>query len=82
MKSPGRARRSTVELTEDEALVLFEWLSRVDESGSALFEDQAEQRALWDLIAVLEPKADVLVHPEYDRFLAAARTRLRDAVEE
>lgn len=52
-----------VRLSHDEALVLFEWLSRTDELTNDfgdLVEDQAEQRALWNLTCLLEW---VLVEP-------------------
>jgi len=42
---PGAVSR--IELTEYEAIVLFEWLARFHETGNADFEGQAEQRALW-----------------------------------
>ncbi|MEV8505063.1 hypothetical protein AB0368_09570 [Actinoplanes sp. NPDC051475] len=44
-------------LAGDEALVLFEWLYRTDEETGgfgSLVEDQSEQRALWNLICLLE----------------------------
>ena len=38
-----------LELTGDEALVLFEFLFRFDDDGSLTIQDQAEERALWKL---------------------------------
>lgn len=52
-----------VRLSHDEALVLVEWLSRIDELANDfgdLVEDHAEQRALWNLTCFLER---VLVEP-------------------
>ena len=67
-----------VELTLDEALVLYEFLHRYTESDQLDIADQAEQRALWNLLAVLEK---ILVEPfdaRYVELVTAARERLRD----
>jgi hypothetical protein len=44
----------TLALTEDEALVLFEWLARFNQQSSISFDDQAEERVLYDLESQLE----------------------------
>jgi hypothetical protein len=67
-------------LSRDQALVLFEWLARTGASDQpAAFEDQAEQRVLWDLESSLEA---VLVEPlrdDYRALVENARARLRNA---
>jgi len=65
-------------LTEDEALVLFELLSRFSEDSIFGIEDQAEMRALWNLQAVLEQALTEPFLQNYQTLLAAARDRLRD----
>lgn len=68
-----------IELTSDEALVLFEFLQRFSESNKLVLEDQAEQRVLWDLTCILEQE---LVQPfaaNYDELLSQARDRVRDS---
>ena len=65
-------------LTEDEALVLFELLSRFSEDLILGIEDQAEMRALWNLQAVLEQALTEPFLQNYETLLAAARDRLRD----
>lgn len=67
-----------IELTGDEALVLFEFLSRYSDSNSLVIEDQAEQRALWNLLSVLEKQLAEPLRPEYRELLQRARDRLRD----
>lgn len=67
-----------IELTGDEALVLFELLSRYSDSNSLVIEDQAEQRALWNLLSVLEKQLAEPLRPEYRELLQRARDRLRD----
>jgi hypothetical protein len=67
-----------VELTEDEALVLFDYLVRTNKSEQRESVDQAEQRALWNLEAVLEKTLVAPFDPKYSELVAAARERLRD----
>ena len=67
-----------ISLTKDEALVLFELLSRFSDSDKLEIEHQAEERALWNLNCSLE---SVLVEPlkeNYFELLQAARERLKD----
>ncbi|GLU88583.1 hypothetical protein [Agromyces sp. NBRC 114283] len=71
-------RRIAIGLTEDEVLVLFEWLHRINESPQIAFEDQAEQRAAWDLEAMLESANPALFAGDYRERLQAARDRVRD----
>jgi len=71
-------------LSEDEALVLYDWLARTTEGDAPVpFEDQAEQRVLWDMEAMLEPLLPLVDHinsnrPTYQEMLLAARARVRD----
>ena len=67
-----------VTLSRDEALVLFDWLARFNAEEGHPFADQAEQRALWNLAAVLESTLVEPLKPDYDALLSAARARLRD----
>lgn len=69
-----------INLTKDEALVLFEFLSRFSDEDRLSIEDQAEQRALWNLTCILEK---VLAEPfseDWSNIIFAARERLRDEV--
>lgn len=69
----------SVGLSRDEALVLFEWLARTGaDEQPAVFEDQAEQRVLWDLEAVLEKHLTEPLRSDYRELLEAARARVRD----
>jgi hypothetical protein len=65
-------------LTEDEALVLFELLSRFSEDSILGIADQAEQRVLWNLQAILEQALLEPFQQNYQQQLATARDRLRD----
>ena len=67
-----------ISLKKDEALVLFEMLSRFSDTDKLSIEHQAEERALWNLNCSLE---SVLVEPldeNYIKLLQAARERLKD----
>jgi hypothetical protein len=68
-------------LSADEALVLFDWLGRFNAGSAPAIEDQAEQRALWNLEALLESALVAPLTPDYDARLKAARDRLRDPVD-
>jgi hypothetical protein len=70
-----------LELTGDESLVLFEFLARFDDAGSLAVQDQAEERALWNLHCLLQKQLVAIFDPNYKELLAAARDRLRDPTE-
>lgn len=66
-----------LEISEDEALVLFEWLAR-HSAGGLPFDDQAEQRVLWDLETQLESALVAPLRADYAERLAKARANVRD----
>jgi hypothetical protein len=68
----------TLQLTPDEALVLYEFLARYSDSDSLETVDQAEQRALWNLHGILERQMVEIFDPDYRKLVAGARERLRD----
>jgi hypothetical protein len=66
-----------LQLNNDEALVLYDFITRLNESGFK-FEDQAEQQVLWDIECMLEK---VLVEPfksDYKILLETSRKKIRD----
>jgi hypothetical protein len=68
-----------VTLSQEEALVLSAWLLRFNAAEHAtVFEDQAEQRVLWDLEASLEKVLTAPFASNYDDLLASARESIRD----
>jgi hypothetical protein len=72
-------QRVTLELSADQALLLFDWLARTSDAGQPVpFVDQSEQRVFWDMECMLER---VMVEPfsaDYAFLLEAARSRVRD----
>ena len=67
-----------IRLTPDEALVLFEFLSRSSDSDEWRVEGPAEKRALENLGCLLEKQLVEPLHPDYEGLLQAARHRLGD----
>jgi hypothetical protein len=67
-----------LELTADQALVLFEWLSRTDDDNAleAHIEHWSEQLALWAVLAQLQRILIEPLDPKYDELLTAARDRM------
>ena len=73
------SKKVTLEISNDEALILHDLLCRINDKDDSLeFEDQAEQRVLWNLECVLEK---ILAEPfdsNYSEILEKARSRVRD----
>ncbi|NBI56279.1 hypothetical protein [Photobacterium alginatilyticum] len=70
-----------LKLTEDEAWVLFEFVRRFSDTDKLSIEDQAEERALWNLCCVFEKSLHQESEIEYKDFLSQCRERLRDEPE-
>jgi len=58
--------------------MFFEWLSRYNKAKDTQFEDQAEQRVLWDIEAMLESTLTKPFDAGYEEVLAKARAKVRD----
>jgi hypothetical protein len=68
-----------IDLTSDQALVLFDFLDRLKSTdNSAIFADQAEQRVLWDIEAMLEKVLVDSLKSNYPDLLKASRDKIRD----
>lgn len=67
-----------LKVTKDEALVLFELLSRFSEEEKLSIQDQAEKRALWNLTGALEKALTEPFSSNWSELIEAARGRLRD----
>lgn len=72
------SNKITIQLTEQEALILFDYLRRCDDEGRYSFADQAEERVLWTLEGELEKALPVIFDPRYREHLEAARAQVRD----
>ena len=70
---------TTIKLNKDEALVLFEFLSRINYNElKEIFEDQAEQKILWILEGQLEKQLAEPFKPDYKDIIKEARNKIRD----
>ena len=68
-----------IKLTKNEALVLFEFLSRFNEAEqNVIFEDKAEEKILWLINAQLEKQLVEPFMPNYRDILDKARKEIRD----
>ena len=70
------AESVTLKLTPDEALVLFEFFARFDDSDRLAFAHAAEYLALQRVAAQLDKAAAGAFDPAYADLLAAARARV------
>jgi hypothetical protein len=73
-----RSKRVKIELTSDEALVLYDWLARFNQQAHTDFADQAEERVLFDLEGMLERALVAPLQSDYADILAQARSKVRD----
>lgn len=69
----------TLSLTHDQALVLFEWLSREDGRNSIPAEHEAERKVLWLLEGQLERTLVEPLQADYRALVAVARERVVSA---
>lgn len=66
-----------LELTDDQALVFFEWIARLDEQNAFPIEDAAEEQVLWCLHGQLEKSLREPLRPNYRELVEQARSRVR-----
>ena len=73
-----RSKRVKIELTSDAALVLYDWLMRFNQRVDTDCADQAEERVLFDLEALLEKALVAPLPSDYAALLVQARAHVRD----
>jgi hypothetical protein len=76
-----QSTRVKLEFTNDEALVLYNWLARFNQQANADFADQAEEPVLFDLEAMLQKLIVAPLQANYAELLARARANVRAACE-
>ncbi len=67
----------SINLSNEEALVLLDWVTRFNEDEN-IFQDQAEERVLFDLESVLEEKISETFSDDYSAVLQRAQEKVRD----
>ncbi len=79
MESRKQNKKFLIELNKEEAIVLFDWVCRFNQkTNSDSFEDQSEERILWDIEAILEKISDDILDDKYNDILLEARKNIRD----
>ncbi len=78
MESKLNNEQVNIVLNKEEALVFLEWLSRTNELEVHNIKDQAEERVLYDLEAVLERVISETCKDTYQQNLQQAREKIRD----
>jgi hypothetical protein len=68
----------SIELSRNEALVFFEFLTRFNQKDwPEIFEDQAEQRVLWDIESILQKELVEPFNSDYQEIIKQARETIR-----
>jgi len=67
-----------LEITKEEAVVLFEFLSRFSDKDIISIEHQSEERALWNLHCTFEKIINEAFSGDYKKALESARESLKD----
>ncbi|HCY77203.1 MAG TPA: hypothetical protein DHV28_14885 [Ignavibacteriales bacterium] len=65
-----------ITFTKDEAIVLFDFLSRFSSTNKVTIEHQAENVALWNLCSLIEKEISEPFNPEYKSILEKAKENL------
>lgn len=68
-----------IQMSNSEALVLFDFLSRFNEQDhTLLFKDQSEQRVLFDLECILETELAAILKANYQELLKVSQDEIKD----
>ncbi len=79
MKAEKIKNNISIELSKEEAIVFLNWLFTFNEKKHPdLFQDQSEERVLWDIEATLEKAVDETFSNNYNNILSEARKKVRD----
>lgn len=66
-----------LELTEQQALVLYDWLTRFDEKDAYPVDDRAEEYVLWSLHGQLEKALSQPFRADYRQLVDEARSHIK-----
>ena len=74
--------KHNITVTWEEIIILSELISRINESNilKNFFEDQSEQRVLWNLECLLEKNTSNIFSKDYKIKLQEARDNIRDEI--
>jgi len=68
-----KQREISLKLTYQEALVLFEWIEKIESMDKAIYQHLSEMKVIWKLEGQLEYAIDELFSPDYLDVVAEAR---------
>lgn len=77
-----KPKNVTIELTNSEALVLFDFLARFNARDELEFEYPAESRVLWDIESTLEKSLVEPLTGNYDLLVKQAREEVGNSVDD
>ena len=66
----------TLSLSKNQAIVLFEWLTNLDDKDDPNYSHPSEERVVWELQSQLEKILTEPFDAEYPALLSAARTEV------
>lgn len=66
-----------ISLSQDEALVFFEWISHADEKNLFRFQHESEEKVVWKIEGQLEKKLTKPFEKEYLAQLEKARDKVQ-----
>ena len=66
----------TLSLSKNQALVLFEWLTNLDDKDDSDYSHPSEERVVWELQSQLEKILTEPFDAEYPALLSAARAKV------
>ena len=69
-----------INLNKDEAIVLFEFLSRFSNKDKLEIADQSEARVLWNILYDLEKNLVEPFSEKYTEILEESREKIRDKI--
>ena len=72
-------KKINIKITKNEALVLFDFLSRLNQNDNIdFFEDKAEKILLWNIESELEKELEDIFDSNYKLILEKARTEIHN----
>ncbi|HQZ25368.1 MAG TPA: hypothetical protein PLD18_08720 [Flavobacterium sp.] len=72
-------KKINIKITKNEALVLFDFLSRLNQNDNIdFFEDKAEKILLWNIEAELEKELEDIFDSNYKLILEKARREIHN----
>ena len=78
MKIKEKNKKILMEFSKEESIVFFSWLNYFNENSENMFQDQSEQRILWNLESSLEKIILDVFSDDYNDKLKKYRELIRD----